>query len=135
MAPIRYSPAMALPGNRRHMANVLAGLGVTKGSSTSQRAPLTPAQLAMLQYAKTQQRKVVQTPQADTGLFDQGGGGTEQPPPDTQSPPDTLPDEQGEEILRPDPLTGRQATPAPSNLRGYALGAIAVLAAILLLRK
>ena len=135
MAPIRYSPAMALPGNRRHMANVLAGLGVTKGSSTSQRAPLTPAQLAMLQYAKTQQRKVVQTPQADTGLFDQGGGGTEQPPPDTQSPPDTLPDEQGEEILRPDPLPLPLPTPAPSNLKWYALGAIAVLAAILLLRK
>lgn len=129
MAQIRYSPAMALPGNRRHMANVLAGLGAGKTAPNTQRAPLTPAQLAMLQYARTQQRKVVQTPQADTGLFDQGGGGTEQPP------PDTLPDEQGEELLRPDPLTGRQATPAPSNLKWYALGAIAVLAAILLLRK
>lgn len=135
MAQIRYSPAMALPGNRRHMANVLAGLGVTKGSSTSQRAPLTPAQLAMLQYARTQQQKTVTTPQADTGLFDQGGGGTQ--PPTDQPPPVVPPDEQGEELLRPDPLTGRQATPtpAPSNLKWYALGAIAVLAAILLLRK
>lgn len=128
MAQIRYSPAMALPGNRRHMANVLAGLGAGKTAPNTQRAPLTPAQLALLQYARTQQQKTVTTPQADTGLFDQGGGGT-------QPPTDQPPDEQGEELLRPDPRLGQQTTPAPSNLKWYALGAIAVLAAILLLRK
>lgn len=131
MAQIRYSPAMALPGNRRHMANVLAGLGAGKTAPNTQRAPLTPAQLAMLQYAKTQQQKTVTAPQADTGLWDQGGGGTDQPP--TDQPPVVQPPTDQPPVVPP--LLPAELSKPTSNLRWYALGAIAVLAAILLLRK
>ena len=127
---------MALPGNRRHMANVLAGLGVLYKTKQEGIAQLQRYQATMSASQLATQRAVVDAGQA---AYAAGQRGMETAPPTDPLPEDTLPDEQGEELLRPDPLPlplpRPQATPAPSNQKWYALGAIAVLAAILLLRK